>query len=91
MLISVNLLTKYVINKIRHLVRYMKSSACESKPFQSRSKGEIPGRTRRKERLSRSKLKQAFLTDSDAELFMYLIQHLFNELGSAHEKFGVCL
>ena len=54
----------------------MKSSASESKPFQSRSKGEIPGRARRKERLSRSKLKQAFLTDSDAELFMYLIQYI---------------
>ena len=67
----------------------MKSSASESKPFQSRSKGEIPGRARRKERLSRSKLKRAFLIDSDAELFMYLIQHLFNVLGSAHEKFGV--
>ena len=52
----------------------MKSSASESKLFQSRSKGEIPGRARRKERLSRSKLKQAFLIDSDAELFMYLIQ-----------------
>ena len=52
----------------------MKSSASESKPFHSRSNGEIPGRARRKERLSRSKLKQAFLIDSDAELFMYLIQ-----------------
>ena len=52
----------------------MKSSASESKPFQSRSKGEIPGRARRKERLSRSKLKQAFLIDSDSELFMYLIR-----------------
>ena len=52
----------------------MKSSVSESKPFQSRSKGEIPGQARRKERLSRSKLKQAFLIDSDAELFMYLIQ-----------------
>ena len=41
---------------------------------QSRSKGEIPGRARRTERLSRSKLKQAFLIDSDAERFMYLIQ-----------------
>ena len=50
----------------------MKSSTSESKPFQSRSKGEIPGWARRKERLSRSKLKQAFLIDSDAELFMYL-------------------
>ena len=34
----------------------------------------IPGRARRKERLSRSKLKQVFLINSDAELFMYLIQ-----------------
>ena len=57
-----------------HYVRYMKSSACESQAFQSRSKGEIPGRARRKERLSRCKLKQAFLIYSDAELFMYLIQ-----------------
>ena len=63
----------------------MKSSTSESKPFQSLSKGEIPGRARRKERLSRSKLKQAFLIDLDNELFMYLI----NVLGSAHEKFGV--
>ena len=52
----------------------MKSSASESKAFQSRSKGEIPGRASRKERVSRSKLKQAFLIDSDAELFIYLIQ-----------------
>ena len=52
----------------------MKSSAPESKPFQSRSKGEIPGWAGREERLSRSKLKQALLIDSDAELFMYLIQ-----------------
>ena len=52
----------------------MKRSASESKPFQSRSKGEIPGRARLKERLSRSKLKQAFLIDSGVELFMYLIQ-----------------
>ena len=37
----------------------MKSSASESKPFQSRSKGEIPGRAKRKERLSRSKLNLA--------------------------------
>ena len=52
----------------------MKSSASESKPFQSRSTLEIPDPARRKERLSRSKLKQALLIDSDAELFMYLIQ-----------------
>ena len=63
----------------------MKSSTSESKPFQSSSKGEIPGRAWRIERLSRSKLKQAFLIDSNAELFMYLI----GVLGSAHEKFDV--
>ena len=51
----------------------MKSSVSESKPFQV-APGEIPGRARRKERLSRSKLKQALLIDSDAEIFMYLIQ-----------------
>ena len=50
----------------------MESSASESKQIQSRSKGEIPGQTRRKERLSRSKLKQAFLIDSDAKFLMYL-------------------
>ena len=38
-------------------VRYMKSSAYESKPFQSRSTVEITGRARHEERLSRSKLK----------------------------------
>ena len=59
------------------------TSASESKPFQSRPKGEIPGRARRKERLSRSKLKQAFLIDSDAELLMYLIQCI-----SARMRFG---
>ena len=52
----------------------MKSSAFDSKPFKSRSKSKIPGQARRKERLSRSKLKEAFLSDSDVELFMYLIQ-----------------
>ena len=52
----------------------MKTSASESKPFQSRSTVEIPGRTRRAERLSRSKLKEVFLIDSDAELILYLIQ-----------------
>ena len=51
----------------------MKSSASESKPFQNRSKGKIPGRVRGKER-SHSKLKLSFLIDSDAELFMNLIQ-----------------
>ena len=56
------------------MVRYMKSSASESKHYQSRTKDEIRGWARRKERLSRSKLKQLFLIDSDAELFMYLIR-----------------
>ena len=39
----------------------MKSSASESKPLQSRSEGEIRDQARRKEWLSRSKLKKAFL------------------------------
>ena len=52
----------------------MKILASESKPFQSCSKGKIPSRVRWKEWLSCSKLKQAFLIDSDAKLFMYLIQ-----------------
>ena len=56
----------------------MKSSASESKALQSRSKGEIPGRAKRKERLSRSKLKQALLVDSDAEIQCIR----FNVLGS---------
>ena len=51
----------------------MKGSGSESKLFQSRSTGEILSQARRKERLSSSKLKQAFLIDSDAEFFMYLI------------------
>ena len=50
----------------------MKSSACESKPFQRRSKGEIPGRARRKERLSRFKWKQAFLIDSVSHISHYI-------------------
>ena len=58
----------------------MKCSASESKPFQSRSKGKIqlkiPDRARRKERLNSSKLKQAFLIDSDAERFINLIQYI---------------
>ena len=53
----------------------MESSASESKAFQRGSKGKIPGPARqKKKRLSRSKLKQAFLINSDAEFFMYLIQ-----------------
>ena len=72
MRISVKLLTKYVI-MIYPLPAVHESSASESKPSQSRSKVEMSGRARRKERLSCSKLKQAFLIDSDAELFRYLI------------------
>ena len=52
----------------------MKSSASESKLFQSRPKSKIPNRARRKEQLSFSKFKQAFLTDSDTELFTNLVQ-----------------
>ena len=56
MLISVKLLTKYVI--IIYAVRSdLKTSASESKPFQSRSKAEIARRARQEEGLSRSKLK----------------------------------
>ena len=49
----------------------MKSSASESKPFLSRSKGEILGRARRKEHLSRFNLKQAYQFTTNAELFMF--------------------
>ena len=52
----------------------MKSLASESKPLQGHSTVEIPAQARCEERLSHSKLKYAFLTDLDAELFMYLIQ-----------------
>ena len=52
----------------------MKSLASESNALQRRPKVDIPGR--REQRLSRSKLKQAFLIDSDAKLFMYLIQYI---------------
>ena len=48
----------------------MKSSTSESKLFQSRSKGGIPGRARREKRLSLSILKWAFLIDSDVKLFI---------------------
>ena len=67
----------------------MKSSASKSKPFQSRSKGEIPGRVRRKERLSRFKLKQAFLIDLDAELFMYLIPNVLSSAQRPTYKAGL--
>ena len=67
----VKLLTKYVII-INALGSVHEKFGVRIKAVPSRSKGEIAGRARRKERLSRSKLKQALLTDSDAEIFMYL-------------------
>ena len=54
----------------------MKSSAFDSKPLQSRSRVKIPGQARREERLGRSKLKEPFLIDSEAELFMYFIKSI---------------
>ena len=51
----------------------MKSSASESKPLQSRPRVEIPGQARQQERLGRSKLKEPFFIDSDAERFRFLI------------------
>ena len=60
MLISVKLLTEYVV------IIYALGLTFEPKLFQSRSKGKILGQARRKDRPSRSKLKQAFLIDSDA-------------------------
>ena len=54
----------------------MKSSACESRLFQSQSMVKIPGWARQEEWLSGSKLKQVFQIDSDTELFMYLIQFI---------------
>ena len=48
MLILVKLFAKYVVIIYALGSRYIKSSASESKPFQSRSKGEIPGRARPK-------------------------------------------
>ena len=75
MLISVKLLTKCGI------IIYALGSVHEKfgvwiKAVPKPLKGKIPGRARRKERLSCSKLKQAFLIDSDTELFMYLIQYI---------------
>ena len=65
MLISVKVFTKYVI------IIYAIGSVHEKfSVWIKASKGEAPGRARWKERLSRSKLKQAFLIDSDTELFM---------------------
>ena len=57
MLILVKLLAKYVIMIYALGLVHEKFFVSESKPFQSRSTVEIPGRARREERLSRSKLK----------------------------------
>ena len=57
MILSVKLLTKYVITV------YALGSIHEKFGV------KIPGGARRKELLSRSKLKQSFLIDSDVELF----------------------
>ena len=51
----------------------MKRSASESKPLQIVPESKFPAKPGGK-RLSRSKLKESSLIDSDAELFMYLIQ-----------------
>ena len=64
MLISDKLLTKYVI------ITYALGSVHEK--FGVRIKAVPKSLQRRKERLSRSKLKQAVLIDSDAEISMYL-------------------
>ena len=49
-----------------------KKNGAEIKAIPNRSKVEIPGRARREERLIRSKLKKAFLIDSDIALSIYL-------------------
>ena len=85
MLILIKLLAKYFIIIYAMQVLYMKSLASESKLLQGRSTVTIPGQARRDERLSHSKLKQAFLTDSDAELFMYLIP-MYNETSKGQKQ-----
>ena len=52
----------------------MNSSASESKPLQSRCRVEISSQATREERMGRSKLKEPFLIDSDAELFTNFIR-----------------
>ena len=55
----------------------MKSSASESKPFQSRSKGETPGLDRQKNTAEQFQIETGVpIIDSDAEPFM----HLFNSM-----------
>ena len=67
----------------------MKSSASDSKPFQSRSEGKTPSQAWRKEQLSGVKLNQAFLIDSWRRTF-HVLYSMYRS-GSAHEKFGVMI
>ena len=76
MLISVKVLTKYIIIVYAFGSVDEKLGVSDSKAFQSPSICEISGRAWRKKRLSRSKLKQALLIDSDAERFLYLRGHV---------------
>ena len=63
----------------------MKSSVFDSEPFQGLAKVEIPGRDRQKlraEPLGPNWNSRSFLTDPDAELFMFSIQCIrFEEFG----------
>ena len=75
MIISVKLLTRYVIRIYKLGSVHQKFGVwINGVPKSIQIQKLIPSRARRKEQLSRSKLKQAFLIDSDAELFMYLVQ-----------------
>ena len=67
----------------------MKSSASDSKPFQSRSKGEIPSQAWRKERLSCVKLNQTFLIDLWRRT-LHVLYSMYRS-SSAHENFGVMI
>ena len=71
MLISVKPLTYFIIiyalGSVHEAVRRLNQSRSKVAP-------KAKPKARRKERLSLSNLKQAFLRDSDDELFMYLIQ-----------------
>ena len=74
MLISVKLLTKCVViiyasGSVHKKVRRLNQSRSKVAP-----KAKFPAGLGETERLSHSKLKQAFLIDLDAELFKKLIQ-----------------
>ena len=57
-------------------MHYVEAHEKNQRLDQCRSKVEIPGQARREERLISTKLKQAFISDSDADLFMYLMQSI---------------